>query len=460
MKYTPQHLLRRMAATIVTVAALLTAAMIPPAFAAPGDLDTAFDSDGIKDIHFTGAPALPAVGTATLVQPDGKIVLTGRVGINQPGIGGNPQIGLARLNSNGTFDTTFGTGGQVLMSVFPVPQVNLPRAIAIQSDGKLVVAGLAGPNEQTASAILVRFNTNGSVDTTFDGDGIVLLNVAAGLGNGFRGVVIQPDGKIVAVGAAGADGLIARFNTNGSLDTTFGGAGTGWVAQPILSRAHFFDVELDASGMFNIAGFVINGVQNDFLAVRYTSSGALDTTFGTGGITVVSASILNDIAFALALDSAGKLVLTGLANASNPFGTVGTGDVGTVRLNTNGTLDTSFGTGGIVVTNLSVLLDEARSINIQSDGKIVVTGDSNEATPFPLDPTTGRWTLIRYTASGALDTTFGTGGVVITNFGAVGDSANSAVIDANGKLVVGGAATVTKPSGLPGVSFAAARYEL
>jgi uncharacterized delta-60 repeat protein len=449
-----------MVTTIATIAALLTAVMIPPAFAAPGDLDPTFGIGGTVTTDFTGAPSMPGVGTATLIQQDGKIVLAGRVGINQPGIGGTSQFGLARYNTNGALDATFGTGGEALASFFPPPQVNLPRAIAIQADGKLVVAGMAGPNEQTASAALARFNTNGTLDTAFGTAGKVLLNVAAGLGNGFRGVTVQPDGKIIAVGAAGPDGLVARFNTDGSLDTTFGGAGTGWVAQPVLSRAHFFDVELDALGMISVAGFVINGVQNDFLAVRYTSSGTLDTTFGSSGIAVVSASILNDIAFALALDSSGKLVLTGVANATNPFGTVGGGEFGTVRLNTNGTLDTTFGTGGIVTTDLTVLMDEARSINIQSDGKIVVTGDSLESTPFPFDPITGRWTLIRYTANGALDTTFGAGGVVITNFGAVGDSANTAVIDANGKLVVGGAATVTKPNGLPGVSFAVARYEL
>lgn len=454
-----------MAATIATFALALTAVVIPPASAASGDLDATFGTNGITTTDFSSTVLLsmPATGSATLIQPDGKIVVTGRDGINQPGIGGNPKVALARYNANGTLDATFGTGGKVLISFFPAPQINLARAITIQTDGKLVVAGMAGPNEQTASGALARFNSDGTLDTTFGTGGKVLLNVSAGLGNGFRGVTVQSDGKIVAVGAAGQNAMVARFNTNGTLDTTFGGSGTGWVIPALLAGSHFFDVKLDASGRINVAGFVITALplsQDAYLAARFTTAGIPDTTFDSDGFSVVSLTLLNDLAFSLALDSSGRLLLTGIANATNPFGTIGDGEFGTIRLTTNGSLDTTFGSGGIVTTNLSVLVDGARSINIQSDGKIVLTGQSFEATPFPLDPTTGDWTIVRYAANGALDTTFSADGIVTTPFGAGGDSANSAAIDANGKLVVGGGATVTKPNGLPGLNFAVARYDL
>lgn len=464
MKRMSHHsILRRMAATI---AMALTAAVIPSAFAASGDLDPTFGTSGITTTDFGNNPPRPAVGTATAIQPDGKIVLAGRNGVNVPAVGGNSEIALARYDANGTLDATFGTGGKVVVSVVPPPQVNLARGIAIQTDGKLVVAGMAGPNEQTANAVLIRFNSNGSLDTAFGTGGIVQLNVIAGAGNGFRAVVIQPNGKIVAVGAAGPNGLVARFNTNGSLDTTFGGGGTGWVSPLLLNGSHFFDVELDASGRINTGGFVINGAQDDFLAARYTTAGIPDTTFDFDGYSVVSAGTLNELAFSTALDSSGRLLLTGIANATNPFGTLGDGDFGTVRLNINGAPDTTFGAGGVVITSVtSLLVDEARSMVIQPDGKIVLTGLSGEATPFPLDPTNGKWTLIRYNVNGTLDTTFGVNatGVVTTPFNGDatdGDSANSAAIDANGKLVVGGTATVTKPNGQPGLNFTVARYEL
>ncbi|MFE7193741.1 delta-60 repeat domain-containing protein [Kitasatospora sp. NPDC057541] len=457
---------RRLAAATGVAIALITAV---PAGATPGALDTTFGTGGKVTTDFGSTPSLPDIANALAIQPsDGKIVTAGRHGINVPAAGGNAQFALARYNTDGSLDTTFGTTstvpGTVAFSFLAAPNTNFARAVAIQpSDGKIVVAGLAGPNEQTANVAVARLNTDGSLDTSFGTGGKVLLNVSGGLGDGIRSLVIQPDGKIVGAGAAGPNALLVRLNPNGTLDSTFGG-GLGLTTLQLGTTSHFFGLAQRNDGKLVAGGFSVNTVTSadNFLAARFNPDGSLDTTFGTSGSTNVSFGVLSDLAFSLALTNGGnngKIVLGGLAQSPDPFNIIGAGAFGLTELNADGSLNTSFGTLGKTTTKITLLGDEARSIAIGPSGRIYAAGESGEVSPFPLDPNTGVQTVVRYTSNGLLDTSWGASGIVTTPFGTGGASARGTAIDSSNRLVTAGTATVTKPDLTPGFDFTAARYQ-
>ncbi|UQA95610.1 NHL repeat-containing protein [Streptomyces halobius] len=448
-------------ARTAAICALVLGVMVafaPTAVAAPGDLDTRFSSDGKTTTDFSGTPAQPDIANDVAVQPDGKIIAAGRGGLNLPVVGGTAQFALARYNPDGSLDATFGNGGKVQFRFFDAPNTQFARNVFVQSDGKVLVSGLAGPNEQTASAAVARLNPDGSLDTTFGGgDGKVTLNI--GVGSGFRGIAQQSDGKIVAVGAANTDAFIARFNPDGSLDTTYGSSGTGWEKPTVLAASHFFDLRLDSSGRAVVAGFQTTADNtNAVLAARFTTSGRLDTSFNGVGFTAVPLTPLNDLAFGVDLDHS-KIVLAGVANVNDPFNIEGNGKIGVVRLNSDGSLDTSFGGDGKVVTDVTAKVDQARDVQVQSTGKVVVSGMRGATSAFPADPVDGNTLVARYTKDGSLDTGFGTGGMVTTSFSGGPDVWRGSEI-VGSRLVVAGGATVTKPDGTQGLSFAVARYRL
>ncbi|MFE9222983.1 hypothetical protein ACFYN3_42940 [Streptomyces lavendulae] len=228
----------------------------------------------------------------------------------------------------------------------------------------------------------------------------------------------------------------------------------------MLANAHFFDLRLDSSGRAVVAGFRLNGITNDFLAARFTPSGILDTDFAGVGLMTADLSALNDLAFGVALDGS-KIVLAGVANITDVFNIEGDGKIGLVRLNSDGTLDTSFGTGGTVITQLTGNSDEARDVQVQNNGKIVISGVQNTTTSFPTDPVNGSNLVARYNSNGTLDSSFGSGGLVTTPFGtSSADVWRGSAIVGN-KLVTAGGAKVTKPDGITqDQEFALARYKL
>ncbi|GAA1385415.1 hypothetical protein GCM10009639_07980 [Kitasatospora putterlickiae] len=239
------------------------------------------------------------------------------------------------------------------------------------------------------------------------------------------------------------------------------GEAAGFAGQ---DRRHFFGLAQRNDGKLIAAGFSVNTATSadNFLAARFNPDGSLDTTFGTGGSTNVSFGLLSDLAFGVALTNGGnngKIVLAGLAQSPDPFNIIGAGAFGLTELNADGSLNLAFGTLGKTTTKVSLLGDEARSVAIGPAGKIYAAGESNEISPFPLDPNTGVQTVIRYTSNGLLDTSWGTAGVVTTSFGTGGASARGVALDSSNRLVTGGAATVTKPNLLPGFDFTAARYQ-
>jgi uncharacterized delta-60 repeat protein len=393
-------------------------------YAADGDLDPAFGTGGLVSTDFGGSndQALTAA-----VQPDGKIIAAG-----SSIAGGPPDFALARYNANGSLDTTFGTNGLVTTN-FSGIAADVAFAVAVQPDGKIITAGSS--SMVLTDFALVRYNANGSLDTTFGTDGFVTTNFGVST-NQVRAVVLQSDGKIIAVGVGSDEFALARYTTTGILDTTFGTNGTvttnfGGIDQAFAAAIQP-DGKIIAVGLSNVSG------NNDFALARYNANGSLDTTFGTNG-TVTTNVGGSDQANAVAIQPDGKIIAAGSANTNTAFALA--------RYNTNGSLDTTFGTNGIVITSLSG--GQARAIILQSDEKIIAVGTSN---------ITGNnnFTLVRYNSNGSLDTTFGTNGIVTTNFGGTSnDQAFTAAKQPDGRIVVAGLSNVNGTN-----DFALARYQI
>lgn len=394
-----------------------------------GALDATFGGDGRVVTNFTASEDF-AVGLA--IQPDdGKIVAAGGA------IGRQPTFALARYNPGGRLDTTFGGDGRVRTNF--TRGFDTANDVVLQPDGKIVAAGRAGG--RGGRFALARYNANGTLDSTFGGDGRVTTNFTRGDDVAF-GVLIQVDGKIVAVGRAGnrRDGrfAVARYNANGSLDATFsrdGRATTNFT--PREDRADMLAIQAD--GKIVAAGFTARG---RFALVRYKANGRQDRSFGRDGkvttnFTPGRRGALGDGAYGVLVQGDGRILAVGLAR----------GRVALARYNTNGRLDTSFSRDGKVRTNFTSGVDHADDVELQGDGKIVVAGGAN------LFRRTARFALARYRTNGRLDRSFGGDGKVMTNFRGRHEIAfNLALQPGDGKIVAVGAA------GRNGQKFALARY--
>ena len=249
-----------------------------------------------------GAGTSTDTGRSVTVQADGKIVVAG-VGT---GIGTGTDFAVVRYNADGSLDTTFGTGGKILTPIGTGTAANAGYSVTVQADGKIVVAGYGSGNATGTDFAVVRYNTDGSLDTGFGTGGKIVTPVGTTTSSDTgRSVTIQADGKIVVAGqgqGSGTDIAVVRYNADGSLDTTFGtggkiltpvGTGTG------TSNDAGYGVTVQADGKIVVAGFgVDSGTSNDFAVVRYNANGTLDTGFGPNGtgkiLTPVGTGTSND----------------------------------------------------------------------------------------------------------------------------------------------------------------------
>ncbi len=302
------------------------------------------------------------------------------------------------------FDMNFGTAGKVVTDFGGFDSL---RDIVIQADGKIVAVGGTDVGSDFAVA---RYNIDGTLDTGFDGDGKVTTDF--GVNVSVRAGAIQPDGRIVVLGVCSNSFCLARYNSNGSLDTAFDGDGKVITDLPDSQIGN--DIVIQPDGKIVVAGSSSAGLNSDFIVARYNPNGTLDTTFNTNGY-VITSILGNDPANAVALQSDGKIIAVGQSNA----------DFALVRYNSNGSLDTSFDTDGIVTTNIAGT-DIADDVIIQPDGKIIAAGDSQ-----------GDFALARYNADGSLDSTFDSDGKVVVDFGDF-DDCRSAALQPNGKIVAVG----------------------
>ncbi|WP_172642155.1 DUF4347 domain-containing protein [Cylindrospermum stagnale] len=314
--------------------------------------------------------------------------------------------------ASGVLDTTFDSDGKVTTDFGGL--FDSGNSIVLQSNGQILVAGTSNGNFAVA-----RYNSNGTLDTSFDSDGKVTTDfVNNDSGNS---IILQSNGQILVAGTSNGDFAVARYNNNGSLDTTFGTAGK--ITTDFGSNESGNSIVLQSNGQILVAG-TSNG---DFAVARYNSNGTLDTTFGTGGKITTELGIF-DSGNSIVLQSDGQILVAGASN----------GDFAVARYNSNGTLDTTFGTGGKITTEFGSFFDSGNSIVLQSDGQILVAGASN-----------GDFAVARYNSNGILDTTFGTAGKVTTEFGSFFDNGYSAVLQPDGQILVAGTSNG---------DFAVARY--
>ena len=347
--------------------------------------DIGGDGDGVVTSDY-GAANSDDKGNQSVVQPDGKLLVVSESG---------DDFTVARYNTDGSLDASFGSGG---VAAYEVQGNDEARAIALQSDGKIVVGGFA----QGDFGIL-RLNADGSLDSSFGTGGEVIINDDDAYNA--RDLAIQPDGKILVSGNGWAsspgnqDFAIWRLNSNGTIDTSFGSSGkvvTALQGGGSTGAAH--EVFLQSDGKIVVEEKWSDGSNWNIGARRYNTSGSLDTSFGSSGYL--------DTGFD---DNNGQLLL----NADDSFVVVSEigDDFGIRKYTANGGLDTSFGTSGTTTVDMGGL-DQGFNVATQSDGKYLISGESD-----------GFMAVARINADGSLDTTFGNSGTIVTTV--VSDNVNS-----------------------------------
>jgi uncharacterized delta-60 repeat protein len=396
------------------LAALLIALPSLPVMAAGGDLDTSFDGDGRA---FAGASG-SVHANAVAVQDDGKIVVGGFAT-------GSGMV-LGRFNANGTVDNSFGTNG-----VEFVGTGDQGRAMAIQSDGKILLAGDAyvdhGGDENPDLAV-ARFNSDGSLDPTFGTGGMVTTDIN-GSNNWANAIALQSDGRIVLAG----NGLgsnhqsdnfaVARYNADGTLDTSF--SSDGWLTTDFKNESEdiAYGVAIQADGLIVVSG-ESSGSDIKFAVARYTSTGGRDNTFsGDGRVTTAVATGTHDFGRAVVIQPNRRIVVGGYAYGNNQE------DFALVRYRTDGTLDLDFSGDGKLTTSFGQEygFERVRSLRIQSSDRRIVAGGSSQSD----------FALARYNTNGSLDTSFSTDGKLrIDMFDQ--DEGNGVALQADGRILIAG----------------------
>jgi uncharacterized delta-60 repeat protein len=345
-------------------------------FQVDGSLDAGFNASAsyTSPQGSSGDNALSAA-----LQADGKVVLAGV----SNGYPGNSDFAVLRYNADGSLDTSFSQDGKLTTSLST--SYDVAYGVVVQHDGKMVVAGRSvGSNQDLA---VVRYHANGSLDTSFSEDGKVITPVGTEHDEGLS-LALQPDGKILVAGSSQSDFALLRYNTDGSLDTSFSGDGI-LTTDIASSNDSGQSVTLQPDGKIIVAGYS----SGDIALVRYHTDGSLDASFSGDGKLTTDIGFRSDVGYSLTLQPDGKMLVVGSSSRNN------NSDFAVLRYNTDGSLDTGFSQGGVVLTSLGSGNDVAYSVSVQSDGKILVAGSSHN----------GRnedFALVRYLPDGRLDLSF------------------------------------------------------
>lgn len=400
--------------TLGAIALLLSSRALPPLEAAGGGLDPSFGNGGKVITRFT---QFDNQGYALALQKDGKIVAAGSVHT-----GKNFDFGVARFNTNGGLDPTFGDGGKLVLEVSE--WYDEADCIAVQPDGKILVGGSSTVDELPEFS-LIRLNTDGTLDKTFGEGGKVFTRITAGQDAAME-ILLLPDGKIVLFGLAYTDPdaayALARYNADGSLDQTFGQGGKTLIR--IESFSYAYAAALQKDGKIVAAGNVRVGQDSVFAIVRFNSNGSLDGTFGNGGKTLTRVGASSQT-YSVAIQDDGKIVAAGVTTDTSSQPAKG-GSV-LVRYNTDGTLDPVFGKDGIVTLNEPDNVGLSSDVAIQKDGKIVAAGAAEKA-----------FAVGRFTATGGPDVTFGNNGIATLMVGKENDLFFDVAVAPDGKIIAVG----------------------
>lgn len=429
-----------------------------------GSFDNTFGTDGFAYYSLFGDFDL----TRAALLPNGKIVLASSAVVGSPA-GSTFDFKVCRLNSDGSQDVSFNGTSSVTTPVGKAD--DRVSGVLVQPDGKIIVTGHTGSGERTSFA-LVRYLSGGELDQSFGSGGKALSTVGYENGSVFE-IVPLDDGRILAAG----DGGLAKFNADGTLDTSFNGTGVVEAVYRRMATA----MAVQADGKAVLAGDVYNGTYYDTVIFRYNSDGSVDETFGDQGQVVISLGDQRQDHFtSVAMLPDGKIVAAGYTGTSNPE----TADIVLFRFNFDGSLDNSFGAGGKVISHpCSASVAKASGIALQTDGKIVVSGSCESPiiarfnTDGSLDSSFGNkgavtvpgvevgnvsdvkiqndgrivaagysnttqlrsaFLVVRLMQDGSADPSFNGDGVVIQPLGTGEDWAHSLALQTDGKIVAAG----------------------
>ncbi|HYV36468.1 MAG TPA: hypothetical protein VE988_12225 [Gemmataceae bacterium] len=450
-----------------------------------GVLDSSFVSNGIAVI-----PNSPSMHWSLAIQPDGKLLEVGQGSTMLPNsmILPNGQLAssgtwepfaLFRQNADGSADATFGSNGRIYAAAFAngltesnngnmgaaLGFVNT-SAVAVEADGKILVAGsiaygwtYGGPSSlPTPPAVGVpmiltavplqhffvgRFNSDGTVDTSFGNGGMTITPF--GVNDTVSAMTVLPEGQIVVAGASDLRFAAARYNADGGLDQTFGNGGK---VITTVGQAHSDIVNglaVQNDGKVILAGSSIDQSFGITL-VRYNDDGTLDPSFGAGGIVETNVLHCSSSATDIAIDSAGNLLVAGwyygdFSVIPDPMSTAWPQGSLLQRYTPNGQLDATFGNNGQVKSSNDLWQYYGSHVALQADGRILLASSFNDTN------TTTAEKLTRYNADGSLDTTFGNGGVAIASRGpATFGFANDVAIAPDGGIVIAGWSYLQAPA--------------
>lgn len=332
-------------------------------YKANGALDSTFGNNGKVTTPFSSQ----AYGLAVAIQADGKIVVAGWA--FNSSVSGNTKFALARYNVNGSLDITFGSSGTLTLILGALSQA---YSLIIQPDGKILVAGRSENGTGTGKFELIRLNSNGGADVTFKNSS-TLVGIGYDYGNA---IALQTDGKIVVAGESSSttytDFSLLRYKSDGNLDSSFGA--NGIVITDIAGTDKGKSVAIQADGKILVAGYS----DGSFALVRYNTNGTLDNTFGTSGIAIKYIGSNNSYGRSVVIQSDGKILVGGYTYNDVAYYS----SFALVRFNSNGGIDNTFGTAGVATTSIGTREDFGNSLALQPDGKILLAGTSTYISGF------------------------------------------------------------------------------
>ena len=436
-------------------------------------LDNSFGTKGTVMTAISGGNGSDDEANAIAIQPDGKIVLVGK----SEDASNHYAFALARYNTDGSFDNTFGTNGTVRTPFLEGGIDDEAICVVLQSDGKIVVAGFSEDGSSNYAFAIARYDTDGTLDNSFGSGGEVRTQIVGGNGKHDLSfdVVIQPNGKIIVAGLSTATTGVAialvRYNSDGTLDANFGSDGT--VRTPVRYFDHASYVRIEPNSEITVGGIGVDYQFSEssytwswpnygdvFEVIKYNSDGTIDNSFGTNGIvrdtveSIADSPYWNPSLWSVVAQPDGKFMGIGYSNggsqyiATNPS----THQFLISRFDTAGIPDLTFGLNGVSVAAVKggTGNDYGHAAVVQSDGKIVVVGPSDYSSSL------SKFALARFNSDGSVDSTFGIKGSYTNsvNGGAGNDEASCAAVQSDGKIVLAGRAE----TGSGGWAFALARY--
>ena len=372
---------------------------------ATGDLDSSFDEDG--SVLLTGANSIRDLA----LQPDGKIVGVGSY---------SGAMVTFRRTPDGSADPGFAPDiDPPGLAYLQVPGWSTSGlAVALRPDGKILVSGAAN------GVVVARYNADGVLDSSFDQDGWVVTDRTEGAEEG-RSIRSLPENELIVAGRSGDDLILVRYDDAGAPVAAFGDQGVV-ITDVAGAEDRATAMAVLETGSLVVAGTADGGLGSDFAVFRYNGDGSPDGSFGGTGYVTTDLGAPTDQLTAVAVDGAGRTIATGYSHTGSGW------DVTLARYDQSGQLDSSFGIGGTVTTDLSRRQDRAFGVAVGAD-TIVVAGEVD----YGFD---SEFVVARYRFDGTLDPTFGGGdGQVRTNVASGGrDSARSVAIQSNGMIVVAG----------------------